>query len=316
VTERPSAEASRETVADARGARSAAPARRSTVLMAFGLLYVLWGATYLGMKVTAESMPPLFMAGMRFTLAGVILYAFVRARGHRPPARLEWRTAAIVGTALMGGNATVAVAVTFVPSGVAALLVAMSPLWFVLFDWMSPGGAKPSRLVIVGLVLGAMGMAVLIGPTSLVGGEHVSVWGATILTLGSIAWVAGSIYSRHAPRHPSPFVMTAAQMVVGGVAVLVVAAMTGDAAAFHASEVTLRSWVAFGFLVIFGSLVGFSSYIYLLTVSTPARVSTYAYVNPLVAVFLGWAIAGEPITARVMLAGGLIVAAVVMMTRR
>jgi drug/metabolite transporter (DMT)-like permease len=297
--------------------RPAAPhASRAKVLTAFGLLYVLWGATYLGMKIADESMPPLVMAGMRFTLAGVILFAILLTRGARAPRALEWRTAAIVGGALMGGNATVAVAVTLVPSGIAALLVAMSPIWFVLFDWMAPGGRRPTRLVMIGLALGVVGAAVLIGPSSIVGGEHVSPFGATILIAGSVAWVAGSIYSRHAPRHESPFVMTAAQMLLGGIVVLAAAAALGEFPAFHLAAVTLRSWAAFAFLVIFGSLVGFTSYIYLLAVSTPAKVSTYAYVNPLVAVFLGWALAGEPVTARVLVAAGLILGAVGLMTTR
>lgn len=286
------------------------------VIAAFAAVYVIWGSTYLAIRFAIETLPPLTMAGVRFLLAGAALYAFVRARGVARPLPIHWRSATIVGgLLLLGGNGGVVWAEQVIPSGVAALLVATVPLWMVLLDWARPGGRGPSATVVVGLLVGFGGLVLLVGPADLVGGDRVDPVGAGVVLFASLAWAAGSIYSRSAALPASPFLATGMEMIAGGALLVVAGLARGEWAAFDPSGVSAASAAAFAYLVVFGSLIGFTSYIWLLGVSTPSRVATYAYVNPVVAVLLGWALAGEPLTARVAGAAAVIVAAVVLITR-
>ena len=287
---------------------------RGLVLAAFAILYVVWGSTYLAMHYAVETIPPLLMAGVRFTLAGALLYAFARLRGAAPPVSAHVRAAGGVGSLLMAGNACVALAVQRIPSGVAALFVATTALFLVLIDWARPHGRRPSTGVAIGLLVGLGGVAILVGPGRLVGGEPIDPLGAGTVLLGTLLWAAGSIRSRHVPRPKSALVATALHMVCGGLVLLVVSLVLGEPMRFDPATVSARSIAAFLFLLTFGSLLGFTAYIYLLGVSTPARVSTYAYVNPVVAVFLGWAVAGERISARIIAASVVIIAAVALIT--
>jgi drug/metabolite transporter (DMT)-like permease len=195
-----------------------------------------------------------------------------------------------------------------------ALLIGTVPLWMVLLDWLRPGGVKPSNGVIVGLMLGFIGIALLIGPGKLAGGDHVDLVGAAVLILASLSWATGSLYSRRAQLPVSPLLATAMEMLAGGALLLIASWLAGEWMRFDLSAPSLRSWLALGYLIVFGALVGFTAYIWLLRVATPAHVSTYAYVNPVVAIFLGWAFASEPLTARTLLAAAVIVAAVVIIT--
>jgi drug/metabolite transporter (DMT)-like permease len=199
-----------------------------------------------------------------------------------------------------------------VPSGLAALLVAMTPLWMTLLEWLRPGGARPSRGVVAGLATGFAGVAFLVRPGSVAGA--VDPAGAAALMLACLCWATGSLYSRGARLPASPLVATAMEMLAGGALLLVAAALHGELLPSALAWPSPRSLAAFAYLVVFGSLVAFSAYIWLLRVTTPARVSTYAYVNPVVAVFLGWAVAGEPLTARTLAGAAVIVASVALIT--
>ena len=265
------------------------------------------------------------MAGVRFMLAGAGLYLWMRARGAERPSLLHWRNAAIVGGFLiLGGNGGVVWAEQFVPSGMAALLVAILPFWMVLIDWLRPGGTKPSAGVTIGLVVGMIGLVVLIGPSALNptvesataarSGDGVVLTGAIVLMLASLSWALGSIYSRHADLPRSAFVATGMEMFCGGALVLGLAFLNGDHMQFDPTQVSTRSMLGFIYLTTIGSLVGFTAYIWLLDVQPASRVATYAYVNPVVAVFLGWALAGEALSLRTAIAAAIIIGAVALIT--
>lgn len=287
---------------------------RSTLLLAFAAVYVFWGSTYLFIRWAVETLPPFGMAGVRFTIAGGLLYLWTRARGGERPTLPMWRSSLIVGALLMASNAGVAFAERRIPSGVASLLVGMTPCWFVLLDWLRPEGKKPGPGVVVGLVGGIAGVVILVGPGSFAGAGDVDSLGAWVVLVGSFAWAVGSIYSRHAPRPAMALQGSAMHMLCGGLALTIVSVFIGQYDDFAFSQVSLRSALAFLYLIVFGSLVGFSAFVYLLRATTPARVSTYAYVNPVVAVFLGWTFAGEELTFRVLLAAVVIVGAVALIT--
>jgi drug/metabolite transporter (DMT)-like permease len=283
----------------------------SLVLAAFAAVYLLWGSTYLAIRVAIDTLPPLLMAGARFLLAGTILYTVMRLRGVPAPTRRQWRSTAIVGTLmLMCGNGGVVMAERTVPTGVAALLVAMVAFWMVLLEWMRPGGARPTLRVVAGLLIGFGGIVLLVGPAGIAGGGRVDPWGALLLMIGSAAWAAGSIYARAAELPRSALLATAMEMLAGGAALTIAGTLRGEWASANPAAFTTDSVLALAYLVVFGSLVGFSAYVWLLQVSTAARVSTYAYVNPVVAVFLGWWLLDEPLTARVLGAAAIIILAV------
>lgn len=284
------------------------------VLAAFAAVYLLWGSTYMAIIFALKTMPPLLMAGARFLLAGAVLYGVMRLRGEPAPAPRHWRTTAIIGgLLLMCGNGGVTLAERTVPSGVAALLVAMVPMWMVLLEWLRPGGTRPTGRTMLGLLVGFVGIVVLVGPGAM-GNGGVDLFGAGLVMLGSLAWAGGSIYSRGADLPRSALLATGMEMLWGGAWLTVAAALTGELGRVDPSSFSTESILAYFYLVVFGSLVGFTAYIWLLGVSTPARVSTYAYVNPVVAVLLGWWLLDEPLTARVLGAAAIIVLAVAVIT--
>lgn len=288
---------------------------RWQVATAFAAIYLIWGSTYLAIRFAVETFPPFLMAGMRFLVAGAILYPWSRLHGASQPVRAHWLAATVVGgLLLLGGNGGVVWAAQRVPSGLTALLIGTVPLWMALLDGLRPGGMKPNSGVMVGLLLGLFGIMLLVGPGKLAGARQVDLVGAAVLILASLSWASGSLYSRRAQLPASPLLATAMEMLAGGALLLIASLLVGEWARFDSSTLSLRSWLALGYLIIFGALVGFTAYIWLLRVSTPAHVSTYAYVNPVVAIFLGWAFAGEPLTARTLLAAAVIVAAVVIIT--
>ena len=299
--------------AELRGASAA----RSRVITAFGSVYLIWGSTYLAIRYAVATIPPFLMGGARFLTAGVILYVWARQRGARPPTRSQWRAACLTGVLLLVcGNGAVIWAEQHIASGIVALIVAVVPLWMVLLDWLRPGGTRPRSAVFLGLALGLGGLALLIGPDAFTGQRAggVGVWIALVPVLGSLFWALGSIVSRYAARPASSTLATGMQMLAGGAAFLVVSALTAELRHFDVHAVATSSIVGLLYLVTFGSLAGFTAYIYLLGATTPAKVSTYAYVNPVVAVILGWAIAGEPFTARTALAAAVILAGVAIIT--
>jgi drug/metabolite transporter (DMT)-like permease len=289
-------------------------ARKGTLIAAFVAIYLIWGSTYLGIRFAIETIPPFLLSATRFGLAGLIMLVAAKVRREPGVTAPQVRTAAIVGALLMFANSLVGVAEKRIPSGVAALLVAMTPLFMVLLEWMRPGGRRPTVLVAVGLLVGLVGVGALVGPASFGGGSRIDLIGAATVVLGAFAWSAGSIYSRHAPKPSSALMMTAIQMLVGGLFVGLVAIARGEVAAFHLAAVSARSFGAWVYLLVFGSLIGFTAFVYLLRVSTPARVATYAYVNPVVAVILGWLLAGEAVSFRMLIAAAIIIAGVALIT--
>lgn len=292
----------------------AVSAPRGKVIAAFIAVYLIWGSTYLGIRFAIETIPPFLLSAVRFSVAGLILLTVAKVRGAPNATPPQFRTAAIVGSLLMLGNALVGVAEERIPSGVAALLVAMSPLFMVLLEWLRPGGRKPTLLVVIGLLVGLGGVGALVGPGSFGGGGRIDLLGAGTILFGCLAWSSGSIYSRHAPRPSSALMMTALQMLVGGVFVGLIGVVRGELATFHPAAVSMRSILAWAYLLIFGSLIAFTAYVYILRVSTPARVATYAYVNPVVAVILGWLIADEGISARMVVSAAIIITGVALIT--
>lgn len=289
---------------------------RLRLVVAFGVVYVVWGSTYLGIRFAIETLPPFMMAGTRFLGAGAILYIWARLRGVAAPTRANWIAASIVGVLLLvGGNGGVVWATQYIPSGLAAVLVATVPLWIVLLDWARPGGHRPTPVMIAGLLSGVLGVALLVGPGEIVGGGRVDLAGAAAVVAASLAWALGSLYTSRGVMLPSsPALATALEMVAGGSVLLGVGASAGEWHRLDPAAVSLKSLLALAYLLLFGAVLGFTAYIYLLKNTTPARASTYAYVNPIIAVGLGWAVGGESLSPRALLATGAVVAAVVLIT--
>lgn len=286
---------------------------RLRMIAAFAAIYLIWGSTYLGIRFAIETLPPFLMVGVRFFVAGAVLYVWTRLRGSPRPPLVYWRPALILGgLMILAANGGVAWAEQRISSGLAALIVATMPLWMVLLDWVRPGGVRPTRGVVFGLILGFIGIALLIGPAHIVDNHHVDPKAATVLILVGFFWSVGSLYSREAPGPPVLLQGTAMQMLAGGMLLLLLAGITGEWGRLDVGGISPRSLLALAYLIVFGSIVGFTSYVWLLRVSTPARASTYAYVSPVVAMFLGWALADEPVTLQTLLAAAVIAAAVAM----
>ena len=288
--------------------------KRIWILLAFAGIYLIWGATYLGILFAIQSIPPLLMAGARFLLAGIILYAVARMSGAPRSRPIEWRSALIVGACLLlGGNGGVTLSEQYVPSGLAALLVATVPIYIALLSWFFGMSKRPSAITWAGLAGGFVGVGVLIGPALRfkATGESPQAWiGMSILLCSSLIWSAGSLYSRHARNAPSLFLAAAQQMLCGGALLLIAGIATGELRHFHPHQITTQSLVAFVYLVLIGGIIGYVSYAWLLRHCEPAKVATYAYVNPIVAVILGALFAHETLSLRTLLGAGLIIGSV------
>lgn len=282
---------------------------------AFLAVYLIWGSTYLAIRFVVVELPPFLTAGIRHLIVGAILFGALRLSGTPWPDRRTWIVSAVVGTLLLfGGNGLVQVAEQTVPSGLTALVIAVIPIEIVLLAWLWPGGggtARPRKTVFAGLALGAIGLGILVGPSAFLGEGRVPVLGALLLLLATASWAIGSVYAKRKNLTDSPFMMAAIQSLAGGVVCLVVGTAFGEWPRMTVVP-SPKAMLAFGYLVVFGSLIAYSCYIWLLKVASPARVATYAYVNPVVAVVLGWAFAGEPLTWRTILAAAVIIGAVAM----
>jgi drug/metabolite transporter (DMT)-like permease len=288
---------------------------RWQVLMALAAIYLIWGSTYLGIRYALESLPPFLMAGTRFLMAGSFLLIWQWRRGAARPARVHWRSALIIGgLMILGGNGGVTWSEQRVPSGLAALMIGALPIWIVMFDWLAFGGARPNRRMALGLAGGLAGLALLIGPAEFAGGERIDLIGGAALVTAAICWAMGSLYSRRAPLPAVPLQATGMEMLAGGILEYAVGTLLGEWSHVDPGAVSLRSGVALLYLGLIGSLVGFSTYIWLLRHTTPARAASYAYVNPVVAVILGWALAGEAVSLRTILATAIIIGSVVVIT--
>jgi drug/metabolite transporter (DMT)-like permease len=285
------------------------------VTLAFAYVYIAWGGTYMAVHIALASIPPFIISGCRFLLAGTVLLALValfHRREFRWGSRREWREAAVVGAMLLvGGNGSVAWAQQYVPTSIAALIFGSMPLCIIFFDWIRPRGPVPSLRTCLGLALGFIGLCILLQPS----GEtttRLETWGKIALVFAACSWSAGAIYSRHVHAGGSPLLPMARQMIAGGALLFLVSIFHGDWNGFSPANVTLASWLGFGYLVAFGSLLGFTAYLWLMRVSTPAHVSTISYVNLVVAVILGWTMGREPMTFHTCLGAAIIVGSVML----
>jgi drug/metabolite transporter (DMT)-like permease len=292
------------------------------VAAALGTVYLVWGSTYLAIAFVVESMPPLLAAGTRFLVAGLTLIAFLVARERwrrrrgiiealRLPRVVEWRTAVVVGALLLlGGNGMVSIAEQTIPSGIAAVIIATTPIWLSVFDALLTR-RMPSLLAIGGLVVGLVGVAILLLPST--GLDAFDPVGIGILVLATVSWAAGSLYARRGPLPPNQLLGTGMQQFAGGLLLLAAGVAIGEIGGYDPAAVTTSSLLGLAFLIVFGSLLAFTAYGWLLNHVAVTTVATYAYVNPVVAVALGFAFRGETLTPRSLLAAGLIIGAVVAM---
>jgi drug/metabolite transporter (DMT)-like permease len=287
---------------------------KTKVWIALLALYIVWGSTYLAIRFSVETIPPFLHASLRFLISGAILYIWRRAAGDPAPTIRNWKSTAIVGTALLlGGNGLVGWAEQTVPSGIAALMITTSPFWLVLFEALRAGGTKPTWQAILGLFVGFAGVFILIGPAEITGGEgSFDTFGIVLLLLAPLFWSMGSIYAKGADMPKSSLLSTGMQMLMGAVALFLVSLVKGELSGFSFGVVSMRSWFALVYLITFGSLIGFVSYGWLLHNAPISLVSTYAYVNPVVAVLLGSLFADEPLNGRIVIAAAIIIGSVVL----
>jgi drug/metabolite transporter (DMT)-like permease len=293
--------------------------KRSVVLLivAFAAVYILWGSTYLAIKYVIETLPPFISTGSRFLLAGATLFIVGRlSKDYEKPTLTQWRSSAVVGTLLfLGGTGGVVIAEHHITSGLAALLVATEPFWVVLLSWLWLKGARPDWRVALGLLVGFVGVYLLMdGGAVQAGSETNRLFGIILVIAAALCWATGSIYGVRAPASKSPILASGMQMLAGGSALLLAGTLMGEWTGFEISVVSRNSWFALAYLLVFGSLITFTAYSWLLKNARPAMVATYAYVNPVIAVILGWAIAGESFTGRTLLGAGVIVGSVVLIT--
>lgn len=298
---------------------SNSPPPRWRIIAAFAAIYLVWGSAYLFIHYAVQSIPPFVMSGSRALAAGGLMFAWARLRGKPNPPLKVWQQTTLAGVLLIGlGSGSIAWSETIVPSGLTALLIATVPLWMVVLDWLWPGPARvpPRPRVIAGLVVGTAGAYLLVDPAQLLPaqGDPVPLMGAGVLLLAALSWATGSIYSRYA-GFPSGVLTTSMEMLGGGAALISVAIATGQTAQVNLANITPVAWLAWAFLVFISSIVAFSSYMWLLRVVDPARVATYAFVNPAIAVALGWLV-GEGLSGRTLLAGVCIVTAVALISLR
>ena len=296
--------------------------RRGLILLvaAFAAVYIFWGSTYLAIKYAIETLPPFLMAGARFVVAGSILYVWALvSKDYEKPKPEHWKTSFIVGTLLLlGGNGGVVFAEHYISSSLAALLVATEPFWIVLLGWLWLKGARPNLKVALGLVIGFLGVWFLISGQNTSGAAtatgSMQIISTIVIIAAALSWAVGSIYGLRSPVPKSALLTAGMQMLSGGAVLLLVSLISGEWSKFSIAQVSANSWFGLIYLIIFGSLVGFTAYSWLLKNAPPAMVATYAYVNPVIAVLLGWLIAGESFTGQMLVGAGVIVGSVMLIT--
>lgn len=279
-----------------------------------GIVYVVWGSTFLGVHYALDVLPPLLASALRFLIGGSLLFSFTLLRGQSIPALKQWRSAAWVGLLLSGiGNCAVAYALKFMPTGLVALLVATLPAWMVVLDFLFFSKQKPSALTVVGLVVGLIGMYILLNPTATLTQREIPFWPAFLVFSGSIAWAWGSIQSPYLEM-PSQVQSTAIQMLAGGIFALTVSLITEPNGYATIAQMTTQTYLAMTYLIFVGSFVGYSAYVWLINHAPPTLTATYAYVNPVVAIFLGWIFIGETLSTRSLIASAVVLGGVVLIT--
>ena len=298
--------------------RDDAPTTSWRVVLAFAIVYIVWGSTYLAIRFAVESIPPLLMAGTRFLVAGGLLYAWWAVKAGRSSVsatRAQLKSAFITALFLISASyGLVSWAELTVPSGIVALVTAMTPLWMVVIPSFARGARRPSALVFAGVALGLVAQALLFGVGS-IDRTRTDPWGLSAVVLASICWAIGSLRARRADLPNDAVLSSAMQMLTGGALLVIAALLVGEVTRFSIGSMTVRSLLAWAYLVVAGSVIAYSAYIYLLKVTSPARASTNAYVNPIVAIVLGWLLAGEPIGWRTVIAMVLTLLAVLAINR-
>lgn len=288
----------------------------SALVLAFLAIYLIWGSTYLAIFWAIETIPPFTMAGIRFLVAGSLLGAWAVWTGTPRPTGGQLRDGVVVGALLLlGGNGAVVWAEQWVPTGLAALLIATVPFWMILLDWLWTGARRPAVTAWLGVAWGLLGVWLLVGGGGAMELEGRGIAGVVVILGGSVSWALGSIHSRRIAVPAAPRWATAIQMLAGGVMLGAVGGLSGEWARWVPGETSLRSVLALAYLIVFGGMVAYSAYVWLLRVSTPGRVATYAYVNPVVALLLGWALANETVTLPTLGAAAMILSAVVLLGR-
>lgn len=296
-------------------AASPAP-RRWLVVLAFACVYIIWGSSYLGISVAIETIPPFLMTGFRFVLAGLLLMGWALLRGESMPGWRQWRSAFIAGGLLfLCNNALIVVAeLAGVPTGMIALLIATTPMWVVIVSAVN-GTARPNRMTIIGLMLGTLGITLLVDLNGAFNGGGTLLIGMAGAVTGALFWVLGSLYARSADLPKNTMLSTSMQLLCGGLLQFGLAAVTGDFARLDVAAVSMRSLIAMFYLMIFASVIAFTAFTWLMRNVNPALVATYAYVNPVIAVLLGALILDEPLTPRIIIAGSIIIGAVIVISR-
>jgi drug/metabolite transporter (DMT)-like permease len=285
---------------------------KTKIWIALLALYIVWGSTYLAIRFAVETLPPFLHAGFRFLISGLVLVIWRRAAGDAMPTRNQWKSLTIIGTLLLlGGNSLVAVAEQRIASGVAALIIGTVPLWLVVIETLRPGGTRPSWQALVGLIVGFGGIYLLVGPTDFSSGLQFDTFGTILLVIAAFLWSLGSIYSRSADLPKSALMMTGGEMLAGSIPIFLVSLLFGEWRTFNIAQVSTESWLALLYLITFGSMVGFVAYIWLLQNAPISLVATYAYVNPLVAVLLGYWFAQEELTTRTLVGAVIIIGSVI-----
>lgn len=285
---------------------------RARVILAFAIVYLVWGSTYLFIRYADQTIPPFLLSATRFIVAGTLLSTWAMLRGAQWPTRENWKAIVIIGVLFFPcANAVVVWAETRIGSGIAALLVAVEPLWVAVLLTLFTRRWPPAA-VLAGIVLGFCGLVILVGPKLATGGAGVDVTVALALMGASFSWALGSVYGRTAPLPREPLLAAGLEMLVGGIGALLVGIVAGEPHRLVLAAVSERSIIALAYLTVLGSIVAFTAYNWLVTVEAPSRVATYAYVNPVIAVLLGAAVAGEPLTPRIGVAAFVIVTAVVL----
>jgi drug/metabolite transporter (DMT)-like permease len=301
-------------VADVVKPASRAPANRIAVIAAFLAIYVIWGSTYLAIWYAVAAIPPLYTAGIRHLVAGTILLGWALAKGLRP----TWpqiRASLVIGFLFfLIGHGTLHWAETQIPTGLASLLIASEPIWVFLMASAAERRWRMNGFLLAGVVLGLAGVALLLGRDVWSAGSG-AFWGAIACLIGAISWSAGIIYSRRSHLSGSPLLLSALSLLAGSVMLLVTATVLGEYRGFAISSVPVRSWLALGYLVLFGSVIAFTAYNWLLEHYSPTLVATHTYVNPIVAVLLGWWLANEHVSVNVLLSAGMVIAAVFLVDR-
>jgi drug/metabolite transporter (DMT)-like permease len=290
---------------------------KAKLIAAFAAIYIIWGSTYLAIKYAVMSIPPFMVGAVRFLIAGAVLYAWARIESGVRPTRKQWMQGLVLGVFLLGvGNGCVVWAQQRTPSGITALIVAIVPLLVVLIEWLRPGGRNPGKSVLLGVFIGLAGMALLIGPSAFMGAGDIQPMAALVLLMGSLSWSTATVYGKRIEVPRVPLLASAIQLLGGGLALTGVSLLAGELGEVRPAEIPLRAILSVLYLIVFGSIIAFSAYSWLLRVASPTRISTYAYVNPIVAMLLGWGVAGEEMSTRVLIAAAIVLAGVALITRR